>query len=338
MQTATTDVGSLPLADDFGAAQSNFKRAVKDKLSLGLDFPCYPQLPGSKESPMNMFLQFLKPLAEEGSGLSVEGEEVYLEGEIELPVRPVGVERARYFTDFVSENRLVDSPVGLKACVTGPFTLASAIERGDLFTSGVSKKEVVLKLTDLISTSSRALETLGYEWINIDEPILSVLLGDDDKILRKFFGYGEDFVVDSLNKVLGAVRVSTGIHVCGVVTPMVKRVLLCSDVDIVDHEFCEIPRNLQAYTKEELESRDKMLALGCVSSTKPSIEDVQTIKHRIEAGLNLFGQNILIKPDCGLGGLLGAPLAYEIALGKLRNMIQARRNLSEAGILESRTS
>ena len=329
MQKATTDVGSLPLADDFGAAQSNFKRAVEDKLSLGLNFPCYPQLPGTRESPMNMFLQFLKPLAEEGSGLSVDGEEIHLEGEIELPVQPIGVERAQYFRDFISVNEPADSLIGLKACVTGPFTLASTIDREDLFTSGVSRIEVIMKLTDLVSTSCSALEASGFDLINIDEPVLSVLLGDDDRILRKFFGYGEDFVVDCLNRVLRAARACTGIHVCGIVTPMVKRVLLGSDVDIVDHEFCEIPRNLTAYTKEELESRDKLIALGCVSSIKPFVEDVQTIKHRIEEGLDLFGENIMIKPDCGLGGLLGASSAYEISLGKLRNMVQAKIDISK---------
>ncbi len=338
MQTATTDVGSLPLTDDFEGAQKNFGKAVEDKLSLGLDFPCYPQLPGTKESPMNMYLQFLAPLAKEGRGLSIEGEELHLEGEIEVPSHPLGVERAEYFVNFASQKRDSVHLIGLKGCLTGPFTLASAIDRADLFTSGVSKREVVAKLSELVSASCRRLEDLGFGLISIDEPILSVLLGDDDRILRKLFGYGEDFVVDSLDGILGNVGVCTGIHVCGVVTPMVKRVLLDSNVDIVDHEFCEIPRNLVAYTKNELQSRDKLLALGCVSSTRPTVEGVQTIKRRIEAGLDHFGQDILIKPDCGFGGLLGAPSAYDICLRKLGNLIRAKEELSKERILESGAS
>ena len=323
---ATADVGSLPLINDFEGLQKNFERAVKDKLSTGLDFPCYPQLPGTKESPMNMYLQFLEPLARERRGLLIEGEEIRLIGEIEIPERPVGVGRARYFIDYISENQLTDVSLGLKACVTGPFTLASSIDREDIFKSGVSKKEVILRLSELVSISCSELERLGFDLINIDEPILSVILAED-QVLKGFFGYGTDFVIDILNRILDSVRVYTGIHVCGIVTPVVKQVLLESKVDIVDHEFCDIPQNMQAYSKRELESKEKLLGFGCVSTTNSRVETVETIKLRIEQGLRLFGNDILIKPDCGFGGLIGLPSAYNISLRKLKNMVQAKKAL-----------
>lgn len=328
LHTATADVGSLPLTDDFDSLRKNFERAIEDKLSTELDFPCYPQLPGTKESPMNMYLQFLEPLVREERGLSIEGGEIHLVGEIEIPDSPVGVERARYFINYLSENRLTDLSSGLKACVTGPFTLASSIDREDIFKSGASKKEVIHLLSELVSNSCSELEHLGFDLINIDEPILSVLLAED-RVLKGFFGYGTDFVIDILNKVLNSVHVYTGIHVCGIVTPAVKRVLLESDVDIVDHEFCDIPQNMQAYAKRELESEDKLLAFGCVSTTNTVVEDVEAIKRRIGQGLQHFGNNILIKPDCGFGGLLGLPSAYEISLRKLKNMVQAKKALKK---------
>ncbi len=328
LRTATADVGSLPLTDDFEGLRKNFERAIEDKLSTELDFPCYPQLPGTKESPMNMYLQFLGPLVREGQGLSLEDGEIHLVEEIEIPDRPVGVERARYFINYISKNRLTDLSLGSKACLTGPFTLASSIDREDIFKSGVSKKEVILRLSELISISCSELERLGFDLINIDEPILSVLLAED-RVLKGFFGYGTDFVIDILNRVLNSVRVYTGIHVCGIVTPIVKHVLLESDVDIVDHEFCDIPQNMQAYAKRELESKDKLLAFGCISTTNVVVEDVETIKRRIGQGLRLFGNNILIKPDCGFGGLLGLPSAYEISLKKLKNIVQAKKTLKK---------
>ncbi len=329
LQRATSDVGSLPLVDDFAGSQRNFRRAVRDKLLVGLDFPCYPQLQGTRESPMNMYLQFLAPLAKEERGLSLDSGELHLEGEIDLPCRPLGVERARYFADFLSKKETTGILVGPKACVTGPFTLASSIDRGDLFESGISKREVIVKLSELVSTSCVELERLGFQLINVDEPIFSVILGEDDKILKKFFGYGGDFIIDTLNKVFGTVGVYTGTHVCGIITPLVKRILLESEVDIIDHEFCNSPRNLRAYTKSELEVKDKMLAYGCVSTTDPDVEDVETIKLRIRQGLERFGDNMLIKPDCGFGGLLGIPAAYDITLNKLRNMVQAKKDLAD---------
>ncbi|UCD73389.1 MAG: hypothetical protein JSW01_01745 [Candidatus Bathyarchaeota archaeon] len=326
LSTATADVGSLPLIDDFEGLQDNFKRAVKDKLSTGLDFPCYPQLPGTKESPMNMYLQFLEPLVHERRGLSIEGEEIHLVGEIEIPDRPVGVDRARYFIDYISKNQMTDVLLGSKACVTGPFTLASSIDREDIFKSGVSKKEVILRLSELVSSSCSELERLGFDLINIDEPILSVILAED-QVLKGLFGYGTDFVIDILNRILNSIRVYTGIHVCGIVTPVVKHVLLESKVDIVDHEFCDIPQNMQTYSKRELESNDKLLGFGCVSTTNSIVETVEAIKLRIGQGLQLFGNNILIKPDCGFGGLIGLPSAYDISLRKLKNMVQAKKSL-----------
>jgi methionine synthase II (cobalamin-independent) len=110
---------------------------------------------------------------------------------------------------------------------------------------------------------------------------------------------------------------------------MVKTVLLESAADIVDHEFTAIRENLNAYSREDLERADKFLAFGCVSTVNPTVESVEEISVRLEKALSLYGERLLVKPDCGFGGMLGTPDAYGIVQRKLRNMVTAAKMVQQ---------
>jgi methionine synthase II (cobalamin-independent) len=322
---ATVDVGSLPIEDDFDGNRKNTDRAILDKLSVGLDYPCYPQLPGSPSNPMNMGLQFLIPLSKVEPRIQIRGQETeLLSDEIKLPSEPIGVERAEYFLTYLRQHGLASKVKGTKACITGPFTVASYLNRRNLMTCGTSKPAVVKTLAQVLSRSCRRLSELGFDLINIDEPFFSIMLGR--KVL---FNYDERFVIDMLDTIISEASGLTAIHACGTVTPLVKDVLLKSKVDIVDHEFAGSPTNLRAYTKDDFERSGKFLAYGCVSSVKPQVESVEEISASIRRALNAFGRRIIVKPDCGFAGMLGASGAYEVALRKLQNMVKAARVVAE---------
>ena len=323
----TTDTGSLPILDDFNGDRTNFEGAILDKLSVGLDYPCYPQLQGSPSDPTNMGLQFLIPLSKLEPKIQIRGEEAtLLSDEIKSPSEPIGVERAEHYVTFLREHDLLSRVKGLKACVTGPFTLASYLNRRNLMTCGTSKSGVVKVLTEALSNSCKRLNELGFDLVNVDEPFLSVMLGR--KVL---FKYDEKFVVEMLDTVIGRISGFSAIHVCGTITPLVKKVLLESKVNIVDHEFAGSPNNLHAYTKDELESSGKLLAYGCVSSVKPQVETVEEISASIRNAMKTFGSRIIVKPDCGFGGMFGVSGAYEAVLKKLENMVKAARMVAESG-------
>jgi 5-methyltetrahydropteroyltriglutamate--homocysteine methyltransferase len=323
---ATVDVGSLPLEDDFDGNRRNTDRAILDKLSAGLDYPCYPQLPGSPSSPMNMGLQFLIPLSKVEPKIKIRGQEAeLLSDEIKIPSEPIGVERAEYFLNYLSQHGLTSKIKGIKACITGPFTVASYLNRRNLMTCGASKPSVVEELAQVLSRSCRRLSELGFDLINVDEPFFSVMLGR--KVL---FNYDAKFVVDMLDTILAEASCLTAIHACGTVTPLVKEVLLKSKVDIIDHEFAGSPANIHAYTKDDFERAGKLLAYGCVSSVKPQVESVEEISASIRNALDAFGRRVIVKPDCGFGGMLGIPGAYEVALRKLENMVKAARVVAES--------
>ncbi len=324
---ATADVGSLPIEDDFNGERKNVDRAILDKVSLGLDYPCYPQLPGSSANPMNMGLQFLIPLAKTNSNIQIKGEEVeLLSDDIEPPPGPIGIERAEHFLGFIRERGLTSGAKGLKACVTGPFTLASYINRKNLMTCGASKPQVIRSLARALNFSCRQLSELGFDLINIDEPFLSVMLGR-----RVLFNYDERFVVEMLDTVITGISSFSATHVCGVVTPLVKKVLMESRVDIVDHEFAGTPSNLGAYDREDLEDSGKFLAYGCISSVKTRVESVDEISGSIRNAVKLLGPRIIVKPDCGFGGMKGISNAYEAVMRKMGNMVEAAHAVAESG-------
>jgi methionine synthase II (cobalamin-independent) len=318
---ATADVGSLPIEDDFRGERTNIDRAILDKVSVGLDYPCYPQLAGSPSSPMNMGLQFLIPLSKAEPRIQIRGGEAkLLSDEINPPADPVGVERGEYFLTFLRQRGLISRLKGIKACVTGPFTLASYLNRRSLMTSGASKPGVVRALAQVLGRSCKSLSDLGFDLINVDEPFLSVMLGR--KVL---FKYDESFVDEMLDMVISEISGLSAIHVCGSVTPLVKKVLLESKADIIDHEFAGSPSNLHAYARDDLERSGKVLAYGCISSAKPQVESVEEISLSLRNALKIFGPRIIVKPDCGFAGLLGIPDAYGLVLKKLSNMVAAAR-------------
>jgi len=323
MILATMDQGSMPLQDDFNAGRKNVDRAIMDKITVGLDYPCYPQLPGSISQPMNMALQFLKPLSQTNPNIQITGQEAHLLSDnIKEPSNVIGVEPAEYYLKFVRERNLESRVKGMKACITGPFTLAANLDLSNLMKCGASKPHVVRTLAEILGKACKRLSDLGFDLVCIDEPFLSVMLGRKGEVL---FKYDEQFVIDTLNSLIAQLSCLSAIHVCGRITPLVKTTLLESQADIVDHEFSESRENIKAYSKEDLERTDKFLAYGCVSSINPTVETVEKISASLRSAISVYGERILAKPDCGFGGMIGVPDVYNIVQRKLENMVAAAK-------------
>jgi 5-methyltetrahydropteroyltriglutamate--homocysteine methyltransferase len=105
-------------------------------------------------------------------------------------------------------------------------------------------------------------------------------------------------------------------HVCGDIGGVIDN-LIKMPVDILDFEFSCNPENLEIISKKELNG--KQIGFGAVDSTFSGIDSVETIKARIEKGIEIFGaENLLIDPDCGL-----RMHTREVAFGKLKNMVLA---------------
>ncbi|RLE54879.1 MAG: hypothetical protein DRJ40_09890 [Thermoprotei archaeon] len=321
----TTHVGSFPL--DF--TRDNVLRVFHDMINIGIDYPPYPQL-------RNFIKIFLDPLVDIHVLKLVNSKYVInisLSELKNLPLPAVRLEEAEIVASIVKKERICVEAI--RGCVTGPFTLASEIQISEretrgLFTSALSSKDFVLKyMTRIVREFVTYLhDVLGFKFIVIDEPVLSVIVGSR----RILFDYTIEEISKCLDEVLQGVELA-GVHVCGRVPPLLKDVLLSTRyVKVLDHEFKDNPKNLTVYTKDELEKYDKFISFGCVSSRKPVIESVEEIMDVVKRGIDTFGSRLLmIKPDCGFRGLAGffenKEKAYEVAIEKLRRIVEVKRRL-----------
>jgi len=317
----TTHVGSFPL----NYSEETVKRILIDLSNIEIDFLGYPQLRDFVE-------MYLEPLLETGAlskvrvGFKVSDWKVLREG---IEKETLTVKEAELMKEMY-EKRVI-RPLALKGSVTGPFTLASKIytSAGYSISASLLKNREVVKevLANLVASYVRGLERLNYSMVVIDEPILSLIVGK-----RILFSYREEDIVEIINEVLTGVKIKyRGIHVCGRLSPLLVKILLKLDLEVLDHEHKDIPENLSAYSRRDLELNEKFLALGVISSKNPRVESIEEIKEAIKMGINSFGDRLLfVKPDCGFRGLKVSNKEeemYRVSLDKLRNLVNAVKGL-----------
>ncbi|MBS7609602.1 hypothetical protein KEJ19_03400 [Candidatus Bathyarchaeota archaeon] len=312
----TSTIGSFPLED----SPENRIRCLRDLLRLGIDLPNYPQL-------MDMGGQFLEDMASEDTGIVKRDDAFWLIGkELEKPERPPGVEPFLWTKDYL-EKEGVKPSLGLKACLTGPFTLASYIkvsESPSLFGTALMKEDIVWGLTEALQETFKVFSQ-GAQAVSIDEPILSSIVGR-----RILFGYKADSimeVLDTLAKV--SPNTFTGIHICGRISPLLAESLLATKLDFLSHEFTSIPENFEVYSPQKLADGGKVLAIGCVSTQRAIAENVKEIKDFMIKCLR-YGNVLIFTPDCGFRNLMpdgSRHKGYMVAMAKVGNMVKAIREV-----------
>ena len=331
----TTVVGSLPLEN----TQENMRRGFEDLINIGIDYPCYPQL-------SSMIKQFLDPLSETIDALATKDGKYYLSGDFDIPSKNVALEYGDFIINFLNEKSDLKSKIsGTKACLTGPFTLASEIILEGDIAKGITPKIfnepraimvdwIIDKLAEIMKQIGKAYSDMGINIISMDEPMLGLLVG------KKIWFHSEDFIVETLNKSISGIKDLSSIHVCGRISPNLRDLLLQTDVKILDHEFKTNESNFKIFEKNHFDGTDRYLAVGSVETKfAPKenadigdyVEKIDFLKNYIKKAIDLYGkENLVIKPDCGLGPLLnsfGEKDGYRIAINKLKNMVSAVKDL-----------
>ena len=321
MEIYTTHVGSFPL----NYSKDNIKRIIIDLSNIGLDYPGYPQLRDFVEMYLDPLIRIgvLKPT--KGGYKLCDLDELKREVlKVELQI-----EEAIILHKMYNENLIKCR--GIKGSITGPFTLASRIflsEIPSLYSSLLRNKDIVMNyLSRFVARYVEMLCKLNFDIVVIDEPILSLVVGK-----RILFNYSDNDLIMTINRIFEKIKPKfSGIHVCGVLSPRLSKILLSTNVNVLDHEHKDIPNNLKIYTREDLKKHNKFIAIGVVSSKNPEIETINEIKTRINEALNLFQDRLLfVKPDCGFRGLKTPGKEeemYRISIIKLRNIIKALRDI-----------
>jgi len=313
----TSTIGSFPLDDTV----DNRRKCIDDLISVGIDFPAYPQL-------TDMNKQFLDDLLDQDVGLIFENGEYRMSGEdLQEPRSVPGLDILLWTIQYLEKTGMRRT-VSIKAPITGPFTLASCIRRGKgifPFNTAVSNPRLVRRIADIVMMCCREASRYA-EMIAIDEPILSVIVGS-----RSIFGYEEDIIriFNDLREACGERIVGT--HICGRISPKLSRLLLKTNLDFLSHEFYDTPKNIEVYQPEELRKNEKILSVGCISASNVHVETIDEILD-LMMRFRDYDNCIIFTPDCGFRKLSAQNLskeeAYAISIKKLKNMVEAAKRFS----------
>ncbi len=328
----STVVGSFPLEN----TDENLARTINDQINIGIDYVCYGQL-------IDMISQFLSPLSKEIPELVQENNNFYLFNDFEIPTRPVALQYGKFLVNFMNTHPNLEKKIkGLKACLTGPFTLASEIILKETLAKGIKPiifnepkaimvDWIVDKFAEIMKQIGKAYSDMGINLISMDEPILSLLIG------KRVMFHSEDFIIKTLNKAISGIKELSSVHVCGQISPKLRDILLQTEVNVLDHEFQTNPKNYDIFQKEHFMQEDKFLAFGAVKTKlqpiqngkiEDYVEKVPEIINSIKKAIDLYGQkNLFVKPDCGFGSIRQLfekeEFGYQIAFRKLKNMVSA---------------
>ncbi len=281
--------------------------------------------------------RFLNPLSELPTGIEKRGNKYFLAGEAREPKRPIATTPIRTLKSYVEKRSLRERVKGIRVSVTGPFTLSSKIEKeglhGRFFPDTLLQEiELVKQIAPLTARIARFLQEEGATIISISEPILSVITGK--KFLFK--DYTETEVIDVLDEATRGIDLPTGIHVCGRLSERLRDILFQTEFNVLDHEFYDIPENLDLFPRQTLEKHDKKISYGTISSKKLVAESVDEIEASMIKGMKKMGaENIqFFKPDCGFRGLgkesgSVTEKPYTICIEKIVNLKRAWEHLTK---------
>ncbi|MBI3733597.1 MAG: methionine synthase, partial [Chloroflexi bacterium] len=210
---------------------------------------------------------------------------------------PLTVEPWRY------AQSLTRKPV--KAMLTGPYTLCD----WSFNEYSPDRRAAVLALAEIVRQEALDLERAGAEWIQIDEPAVSVRL---DEI---------DLAVEAMAVVTRGLRARAIAHICyGDFAPVYPKLLNLS-VDQIDLEMSHNGHSLLDLFKRQ--PFTKTIGFGVIDVHNHRVESKEEIKANIRRALNVLEpEQVYVDPDCGM-----KTRTVEEAQAKLRVMVEAAHEL-----------
>ncbi|MDA1096479.1 MAG: methionine synthase [Chloroflexi bacterium] len=224
-------------------------------------------------------------------------------GAIRRP-NPITVEWWQY------AQSLTDRPV--KGMLTGPYTIAD----WSFDEHYGNREDFVMALAEVIHDEAMDLQSAGAQYIQIDEPAISVR-PEEFEIARRAF--------EVVTKGLTA---TTFTHICYGDFAAIYPAMLKLAVDNIDLEMANSGYDLLERFKKD--PYTKQLSMGVVDVHSHILESVDEIKAGINRGLELIpADRLFIDPDCGL-----KTRTVQEAKDKLRVIAQAVREVKRERGLE----
>jgi len=223
------------------------------------------------------------------------------------PVAVAEIERANPVTVewFKFAQNLTKKPV--KGMLTGPYTIMDW--SFDEFYP--SRRDFCLRLAEVVHEEAKDLEDNGAEYIQIDEPAVSVRPEE------------LELAIEAMGIVTQGLKAHTFTHICYGDFEKIYPRMLDIPVDQIDLELSNSEFDLLDIFKKAPFTKE--IGLGVVDVHSHKIESKDQVKARIKKAITIMGkEKIWVSPDCGL-----KTREVEEAKDKLRVMVEATREIRE---------
>lgn len=318
MLLPTTSVGSFPKPDYLTEARFKFSRKqitreeltelekkattewIKFQEEIGIDILVDGEM--YRGDMVTYFAENFKGFAISGLVRSY-GNRYYRKpvavGEIER-LNPVTVEWYKF------AQSLTQKPV--KGMLTGPYTIMD----WSFDEHYPSRRDFCLRLAEIIHQETKDLEDAGAQYIQIDEPAVSVRPEE------------LDLAIEAMGIVTQGIKAKTLTHICYGDFAKIYPKMLDIPVDQIDLELSN--SQFEMYKLFKKYPFTKEIGLGVVDVHNHEIESKETVIERIEKALEVFpAEKIFVDPDCGL-----KTRSVEEAKEKLRVIVEAVREVRES--------
>lgn len=246
--------------------------------------------------------------------------------------------------DLAFARRHTDRPI--KVTLPGPYLLTRAMFVAEV-TRAVypTKEDLAEDVVALLGEELRALASLGADFVQLDEPVLTELAFAPGRTrtfmcaalaARRDPAEELEFAVSLINRVASAVSgVRIGLHVCrgnwsrdettllsGGYQPLAAYLDRLDVHQLVLEYATERAGDLMAFGGKEL-------GLGVVNPRTDAVETAAAIGAMVERALHLYRpEKIFLNPDCGFGTFSSRPMnSTNVAAAKVRAMADAARTL-----------
>jgi len=224
------------------------------------------------------------------------------------PVAVAEIERANPVTIgwYQFAQGLTKKPV--KGMLTGPYTIMD----WSFDEYYPSRRDFCLRLAEVVHEEAKDLEAAGAQYIQIDEPAVSVRPEE------------LDLAIEAMGIVTKGLKAYTLTHICYGDFPKIYPKMLDIPVNQIDLELSNNEFDLLDLFKKSPFTSD--IGLGVLDVHSHRVESKDEVKARIQKALRFIPkEKIYVSPDCGL-----KTRGVEETKEKLRVMMKATKEMRES--------
>jgi 5-methyltetrahydropteroyltriglutamate--homocysteine methyltransferase len=214
-------------------------------------------------------------------GMKSEKGRSYITGKISRPLKSITAK------DLTLARQYAGAGAKIKGIITGPVTIAasSSISRGAPYRSSLDPR-LLSDLAKALRFEADQLCRAGADALQIDEPVL--------------YNVGVENVLGYIDAAVEDVEIPVKLHPHVASFKEFEQLLKLKNVEYIGVEAAKYPVLLDKLTGAAFEGHGKKVALGVIDTDSSEVESIETVKKRIERGIDVFGDDMWINPDCGL--------------------------------------